>query len=176
LGKAAKRRFDRLSDKSVQRWYAWFERQEPVPPKMPAGGLGGEPKVSDDLDMLPERPDLSFPASSISEQLKDIDLNAPLDKETLDPMSPEPQETPATNDEEKAAAPESDGTPKPDDSASGSQSADESTESGIEAAKDAEKPAPQAKESAPADTAKPTDNPTASDEADTEPESKDPSS
>ncbi len=59
LGTAAKSRLDELSKDSMQRWYAWFERQEPPQPEPGAGGI--EPNVPDDLGTLPSRPDLSFP-------------------------------------------------------------------------------------------------------------------
>lgn len=175
LGQLAKQRFERLSDKSVQRWYAWFERQEPKPP-MPPGGMGIEPKVSDDLDLLPQRPDLSYPGSDVSEDFMDMDLtaplgkeDAPLDKETVEPKSSEPKKTPSTADEGEPAASKDGGTPKPDDSPT-------ETKPDSEAAKDAEEPSPEPKESATTDSAKPADKPAVSDESDTKPDSKDASS
>jgi len=119
LSKLAKRRSERLSEGSVQGWYNWFGRQDPAPSTVPPDGSGKFPNVSDDLDLLPDRPDLSFPGSSLSEQLKDIDLDAPLDDDTVEPMSTEPEEdTSATDDDEEGTAPESEGSPKPDDSTS----------------------------------------------------------
>lgn len=173
FGKLAKRRFDRLSDESVEGWYAWFERQEPSPPTIPPGGMGITPKVSDDLDMLPERPDLSFPGSTISDQLKDIDLDAPLGEDIIDPMSTKPEEIPAAGDGEKATTPESAESPKPDDSAMASEPGGEDTKAKVEAGKEAGEPKPQAEEPTPPDVAKPTGKPAASDGDDTEPESKD---
>jgi len=72
FGKMAKRRFEQLSAPSLQRWYAWFERQEPVVPGGASGSVADEPTVSDDLDMLPDRPDLSFPGSGILDELKNV--------------------------------------------------------------------------------------------------------
>jgi hypothetical protein len=61
LGRVAKERFDELSGDATERWYAWFDRQEPPQPE---GGVGGfDPQVPDDLDRLPSYPDLSFPGS-----------------------------------------------------------------------------------------------------------------
>jgi hypothetical protein len=115
LGKSAKRRSDRLADKSVQRWYNWFERQEPSPPAMPPGGVGAGPKVSSDLDTLPERPDISFPGSEISKELQEIDPDVPLREESALPADTEPKETPAAGDDEEPAMPKSEGSSKLDE-------------------------------------------------------------
>jgi tetratricopeptide (TPR) repeat protein len=66
VGRTAKERSDRLSDESVERFYAWFERQEPVRPRAEESAVGAGPEVPDDLGELPERPDLSFPFSDVS--------------------------------------------------------------------------------------------------------------
>lgn len=179
LSKVAKHRLDRLSDKSVERWYAWFERQEPVPPPLPPSGIGPEPKVSDNLDLLPERPDLSIPGSDSSgdaKDLMDIDLNppagkedAPPDKKAAEPKPAESEATPAATEGEESAVPEPKEAAKPGEPAS-------EPESGTEADKDAPKPTPQPEDPASTDPAKPVGKPAASDEGNAKPESKDASS
>ncbi len=148
LGQLAKQRFERLSDKSVQRWYAWFERQEPKPPMPPAG-------------------------SDVSEDFMDMDLTAPLGKddtplgkETVEPKSSEPEETQSTDGDAKADAPEPEGTSEADNSVS-------ETKPDSGAAKDADEPSPEPKETAPTDPAKPAEKPAVVDESDAKPESKD---
>jgi predicted negative regulator of RcsB-dependent stress response len=69
LADVAKRRIEALSDQSVESWYAWFERQQPVPPSSAPATSG--PKVPADLGVLPERPDLSFPGSEISKAISE---------------------------------------------------------------------------------------------------------
>jgi hypothetical protein len=62
LAAVAKQRADRLEDKSVEGWYAWFERQEPAPPPMSLpGAKTAEPNVPADLEKLPAAPDLPKP-------------------------------------------------------------------------------------------------------------------
>ncbi len=70
LGQLAQRRREQISGPAADRWFAWFEKQEPKPPAgMQAAGEG--PKVPAGLSgELPERPDLSFPASDISKALE----------------------------------------------------------------------------------------------------------
>ncbi|MCL4207101.1 MAG: hypothetical protein KJ000_31860 [Pirellulaceae bacterium] len=95
LGRDAKGRFDDLSQNSTERWYAWFERQEPPQPESGAGGF--DPNVPDDLDFLPNRPDLSFPGSS-----------TPVFEPPIEPESPpptEPMESEATTEPETPAEP-----------------------------------------------------------------------
>ncbi len=162
LGKVAKLRFDRLSDKSVERWYHWFERQEPAPPPE-----------------LPERPDLSLPGSGMPNGLDGINLDAPLSIDplgqvTVDPMSTDTKEPPVTVDDAGTAAPDPEESPKPDDTTAAPESADEDAGAASEVAKDAEKPKP--KEPGPAEEAKPNDKPAATSEDDAKPESKDTSS
>ncbi|MBC8875210.1 MAG: hypothetical protein H8E44_37790 [Planctomycetes bacterium] len=176
LGKSAKRRHDRLANKSVEGWYAWFERQESSMPPMPPGGPMGGPDVSDDLDMLPARPDISFPGSEISKELQNLDLDAPLGKESIEPMSPDPKETSATDDNKETTEPEPEGDPKPDDSATEPRPADEGAEPEAKADESVEKPASEPAKPAPADTPKPTDKPAAAEKDDTEPAPKDASS
>lgn len=108
LGRDAKGRFEDLSQNSTERWYAWFERQEPPQPETGAGGL--DPNVPDDLDVLPNRPDLSFPGSSTPVFEPPI---APDSPPPTEPMESEPTtepETPAesetTGESEKPAEPE----------------------------------------------------------------------
>lgn len=169
LGKLAKLRFDRLSDKSVERWYHWFERQEPAPP--------------------PEQADLSLSGSGLPKGLGSgvpkglggINLDAPLTtdplgKATVDPMSTDTKEPPVTVDDAGTAAPDPEESPKPDDSTAVPESADEDAGAASEVAKDAGKPTPKPKEPAPAEEAKPNDKPAASEEGDAKPESKDTSS
>jgi hypothetical protein len=73
IGKLAERRFKRLSQTSVEGWYAWFERQEPVVPGGPGTASGPGMGPLGDLEDLPDRPDLSFPSDSL--------LNEPLSTE-----------------------------------------------------------------------------------------------
>jgi len=162
LGKSAKRRLDRLSDESVQGWYNWFARQET--------------EVLDDFEPLPERPDISFPGSDISKELEDIDLDAPLGKEPVEPMSLAPKEAPATDEHKETTVPEPEEDPKPDDSAPQPKPADEGTEPEAKADESVEKPAAEPAKPAPSDTPKPTGKPAAAEKADAEPKSKDASS
>jgi|GEM_PF-1017739 len=69
LGRAAARRAEELGHDSLQRWYAWFERQEPPEPDPQADVL---PQVPDDLDTLPMGPDLPVPGGVPSPPLGDL--------------------------------------------------------------------------------------------------------
>ncbi len=121
LGKLAEQRFKRLSEESVERWYAWFERQEPVLPggMDAASGPGMDPLG--DLGDLPDRPDLSFPADSL--------LNEPLSTdEPGDASSEEAGDVSVPTDD--AVAPESADQPDEamDDDATGEATEPETTE------------------------------------------------
>lgn len=100
LGQLAQRRRDQIAGDEADRWFAWFERQEPKPPAGMSPVTGEGPKVPADLGgELPERPDLSFPASDVSKQLKE----APA------------QSAPATDSKEAATKPETKPEAKPEE-------------------------------------------------------------
>lgn len=108
VGQLAQRRLEQISGTAAERWFAWFEKQEPKPPAgMQATGEG--PKVPADLGgELPERPDLSFPASDIPKQLKEpLPAPAPAPEAKTEPAAPEtkpeakPEEKPAPTPEAK---------------------------------------------------------------------------
>ncbi len=102
LGQLAQRRREQISGPAAERWFAWFERQEPKPPAgMQAAGEG--PNVPADLDgELPERPDLSFPASDISKQLKEPPAApVPAPETKTEPAAPEAK--PEAKPDEKSA-------------------------------------------------------------------------
>jgi hypothetical protein len=63
LAKVAKRRAEQLSDRSVENWYNWFENQQPVAPRTSKGSKP-EPKVPDDLEQVPDKPDLKLPSET----------------------------------------------------------------------------------------------------------------
>lgn len=98
LGKAAQRRFDHLGEDSVKRWYAWFERQEPVLASRGKPAGKEEPKVSENLEDLSEKPDLNFPTV---EPPKDAGP-PPAEKPQEQPAAEKPQQKPAA---EKAQEP-----------------------------------------------------------------------
>ncbi len=107
FGKAATRRCEQLSDPAVQGWYNWFGRQKPVVPGGASGSVSDGPRVSDDLDTLPDRPNPSFPGSGILDELKDMkpDANeadeAPMEEageegiDAEEPSAESKEETPA---------------------------------------------------------------------------------
>lgn len=101
LGTAARQRAERLNDKAVERWYAWFERQEPPPPPSTTpGAKATEPKVPADLDTLPDKPDLpTAPAEPAAKPA--------VPSETAKPMTKEPAKAAPAGKEPaaKAAAP-----------------------------------------------------------------------
>jgi len=102
LGQLAQRRREQISGPAAERWFAWFERQEPKPPAgMQAAGEG--PNVPADLGgELPERPDLSFPASDISKQLKEPPAApVPAPETKTEPAAPEAK--PEAKPDEKSA-------------------------------------------------------------------------
>jgi hypothetical protein len=114
IGKLAENRYNELTDESVEKWYNWFERQEPAPPPPPSGEnlnpLG-------DLENLPERPDLSTPFSSPLEgMLSDEGLldagpdlapaDQPIDAADETDMPAEPSESSATETTETPASDE----------------------------------------------------------------------
>ncbi|MEZ6112586.1 MAG: hypothetical protein R3C99_16470 [Pirellulaceae bacterium] len=108
LGKEAQQRLDSLENESTERFYAWFEKQEPKPP-VAATGSNMPLDLPRDLTELSDRPDISaFPELS----------NEPsTDREpATDPVSNSPTESPA----------ESTATPTPD--ASTTEPATESTD------------------------------------------------
>jgi hypothetical protein len=94
LAKVAKRRAEQLSDRSVESWYNWFERQKPVPPRTSKDSKP-EPKVSDDLDKVPDKPDLKLPSE---------DMSPPAEKTESSPAEPtaKPQDQPPPAAESKA--------------------------------------------------------------------------
>jgi hypothetical protein len=92
LGQAAKKRSEQLSSDSVVGWYRWFERQEPV--KRTPPGDKPAPKISGDLNVLPERPDLPQPSGEL---FKDAD--------NPEAEQPAPPEKPAAQPETKPAEP-----------------------------------------------------------------------
>ncbi|NLF73567.1 MAG: hypothetical protein GX575_31400 [Candidatus Anammoximicrobium sp.] len=107
LGQLAQRRRDQIADSEAERWFAWFEKQEPKPPAGMQSAAGQGPKVPQDLEAeLPERPDLSFPASDVAKQLKEPPAQpAP----ATEPQSPaaNPPAKPAAEAENKPNAAES---------------------------------------------------------------------
>jgi len=114
LGQLAQRRREQISGPAAERWFAWFERQEPKPPAgMQATGEG--PKVPADLGgELPERPDSSFPASDISKQLKQPPAApVPAPKTKTEPAAPEAKPE-AKPDEKSAPAPVEKPEPTPE--------------------------------------------------------------
>ena len=95
LGQLAQRRRDQIAGSAADRWFAWFEKQEPKPPAGMQSASGGGPNVPADLGgELPERPNLSFPASDVPKQLK----------ETPAGPAPAPEAKPAPATEAKPAA------------------------------------------------------------------------
>lgn len=100
LGKAAKKRFDALSQKPTEEWYAWFEKAEPPPP--PRDPNLDSPVGPGGLDLSPDRPDLSFPGSEVS---KALTTPAPEEGPSLEPAAPAttPSEKPADTSPEKPA-------------------------------------------------------------------------
>lgn len=91
LGQLAQRRLEKISGTAADNWFNWFDRQEPKPPAGMQAAAGEGPKVPADLE-LPERPDLSFPASDVAKQLKET------------PAAPPPEAKPAPAAEAKPAA------------------------------------------------------------------------
>ncbi len=84
LGRAAATRAVDLERDSLQRWYAWFERQEPPDPDPDADIF---PQVPDDLDTLPMGPDFPLPGDVPTPPLGDLpDFGPPL------PPGEEPQD------------------------------------------------------------------------------------
>lgn len=114
LGKEAKQRFDDLSSESIEEWYAWFAEQEPPQPTGDTGGLG--PQMPNDLDLLPERPDISFPGSTIP---SDLGLgpntpqgdNKPVDESKLPDLTPPDSAPDDTTDKPDNATDKPDETP-----------------------------------------------------------------
>lgn len=139
FGKMAQRRIAQLSDPSLQRWYAWFERQEPVAPGGATGSAGDGPSVSDDLDTLPDRPNLSFPSSEISDALKDM---------RPDPSQPAeaPMETPS---EDEAAEPKSASATEEDNPADATDAESEAEPATEETKPEPKESKPEPKESEP---------------------------
>jgi tetratricopeptide (TPR) repeat protein len=80
LATVAKQRAERLANKSVEGWYAWFERQEPAPPPSTLPGAKiAEPKVPADLEKLPATPDL--PKAEAKPEAKESAAKEPAAKE-----------------------------------------------------------------------------------------------
>jgi len=114
LGNLAQRRHDQLAGRETERWFAWFEKQEPKPPAgaMPADGR--EPQVPFDLGDLPDRPDSSFPqppvpageSSAMPVELTPPATTAPEEPATEPQAKPtaEPQAKPTAEPEAKPAA------------------------------------------------------------------------
>jgi hypothetical protein len=85
LGQLARRRLNQLAGRDTERWFAWFEKQEPKPPAgaMPADGR--EPQVPLDLSDLPAGPDSSFPAAPVGTSegiMPAVELTPPAAPET----------------------------------------------------------------------------------------------
>jgi tetratricopeptide (TPR) repeat protein len=109
LGQLAQRRRDQIAGDEADRWFAWFERQEPKPPAGMSPATGGMPKVPADLGgELPERPNLSFPASDVSKQLKEAPAQPAPAAETKPAAPPQAKSTPAPE-----AEPDAPPEPKP---------------------------------------------------------------
>jgi len=110
LGKLAQRRHDQMVGRDAERWFAWFEKQEPKPPAGVMPAAGREPQVPFDLSDLPDGPDPSFPgvpaASGESEPMPDVQLTPPEPPEA----KPEPEAERSAEPEAKPAA-ESDPQP-----------------------------------------------------------------
>ncbi len=103
LGQLAQRRRDQIADDEADRWFAWFERQEPKPPAGMSPVTGEGPKVPADLGgELPERPDLSFPASDVSKQLKEAPARPAPAPEAKQPTA-KPETKPEAKPKEKPA-------------------------------------------------------------------------
>jgi len=114
LGNLAQRRHDQLAGRETERWFAWFEKQEPKPPAgaMPADGR--EPQVPFDLGDLPDRPDSSFPrapATTGESSAMPVELTPPATTAPEEPAiepeakpAAEPEAKPATEPEAKSAA------------------------------------------------------------------------
>ena len=114
LGQLAQRRLDQLAGRDAERWFAWFEKQEPKPPAgaLPAGGQ--EPQVPFDLSDLPSGPDSSFPAApgqtSESGAMPAVELTPPAPPETptgeaATEAAPQAADAAKTEAQPEAAAP-----------------------------------------------------------------------
>jgi len=116
LGKLAQRRHDQMVGRDAERWFAWFEKQEPKPPAGVMPAAGREPQVPFDLSDLPDGPDPSFPgvpaASGESEPMPDVQLTPPEPPapDTPPEAKPEPEAERSAEPEAKPAA-ESDPQP-----------------------------------------------------------------
>ena len=93
MSQAAKKRSEQLAGESVVGWYRWFQRQDSVK-RMPPSGKPA-PKISGDLNVLPERSDLPQPSGELYQ-----DMDKP---EAEQPEKPEAQ--PETKPAEPAAPP-----------------------------------------------------------------------
>lgn len=102
LAKVAKRRAEQLADDSVQGWYAWFAKQEPVVAPRASGKPGTpEPKAPLDIESVPEKSDLKAPAIEGTPQPKPTPVpDAPQAK----PASVEPAPAKATPEKPAPAA------------------------------------------------------------------------
>ena len=133
LGRAAATRAMELERDSLQRWYAWFERQEPPDPDPDADIF---PQVPDDLDTLPMGPGSPVPGGVPTPPLGDFpdfgppqppgdepqdvrelpeaielpDLEVPEQAETPDDL-PEPSEAEQPQESAEADAPAGDSLP-----------------------------------------------------------------
>lgn len=114
LGQLARRRLDQLAGRDTERWFAWFEKQEPKPPAgaMPADGR--EPQVPFDLSDLPAGPDASFPAAPAGTSegaMPAVELTPPAAPETptgekaTEETAPPPAEAVKAEVQPAAAAP-----------------------------------------------------------------------
>ena len=93
LGAAAKQREEQLAGKPAKNWYAWFkDEQPPPPPAAKPAGAGNLPKVSPDLEFLPNKSDLSKPAAEAPKPSAEAEPPTPAKPEPT-PAKPEP--TPA---------------------------------------------------------------------------------
>jgi tetratricopeptide (TPR) repeat protein len=117
LGQLAQRRHDQIAGQETERWFAWFEKQEPKPPAGEVPAAGREPLTPPDMGVLPEQPDLSFPASDVSKELKTKPAAEPESKPAPEPATkpaaePEPKAAPEPADASKPAEPKAE-TPPP---------------------------------------------------------------
>lgn len=109
IGKVAKQRAQLMADDSVVGWYNWFERQEPpAPGDGTAPGQG--PTEPDDLETLPDRPDLSYPGASSA-----VPSSGPAPTEQA-PQTPPGAEPAASSGEPPAEDPQAD-SPEADETA-----------------------------------------------------------
>lgn len=100
LGKEAQQRLDSLEEEGTERFYAWFEKQEPKPP-VSATGSNMPLDLPRDLTELSDRPDISaFPELS-NEPTTNVEPASPAEsptESTATPSADAPATEPATED------------------------------------------------------------------------------